>query len=160
MTKNWSDLNVCPACKAKLSASNISRVGVSFYDDGHLMENRAGINVPICNHCKQAYDDGNLALRLTPDSELVIKTPGMLEVVSSTFSLVPYVRCACCGKEPHEIVEYQAMVEEEPEYYESAVQAVIVNEGTYNPYTGGFYCTSCYIKKGMPTGVCNEVYKG
>lgn len=70
------------------------------------------------------------------------------------------VRCACCGKEAHELLEYQAMVEAEPEYYKSEAQAVIENEGTYNHFTGAFYCTSCYIKKGMPIGICKEVYKG
>lgn len=69
------------------------------------------------------------------------------------------VRCACCGKEPHELLEYQAIIEEESEYYESEAQAVIKNEGTYNRFTGAFYCTSCYIKKGMPIGVCKEIYK-
>ena len=60
------------------------------------------------------------------------------------------MRCKCCGKKPSEIKEYIVYSAEEeltPEEF------VVQNEGTYNPKTGLFYCTSCYIKLGMPSGV-------
>ena len=58
-------------------------------------------------------------------------------------------RCKGCGKSPEEILEYTDMADEmgcTPE------QAVRRNEGTFNPSTGLFWCTSCYIKAGMPLG--------
>lgn len=61
------------------------------------------------------------------------------------------VKCKCCGKKPEELQEYVTLAKEEG--YESAEQAVKREEGTYNPSTGAFYCTSCYIKIGMPSGI-------
>lgn len=57
--------------------------------------------------------------------------------------------CKGCGKRPSEIAEYVNLGEL---YCCSPADAVIDNEGTYNPKTGQFYCTSCYIKAGMPLG--------
>lgn len=57
--------------------------------------------------------------------------------------------CKRCGKEPHLIEEYVSAAEElgvTPEEY------VINEEGTYNKRSKKFYCTSCYIKAGMPQG--------
>ena len=63
------------------------------------------------------------------------------------------IECKCkgCGRKPHEINEYKEMVE--CGEYETAEQAVRCNEGTYNPSTGAFYCTICYVKAGMPMGM-------
>lgn len=58
-------------------------------------------------------------------------------------------RCAKCGKSPEEITEYViASIEEDmtPSDY------VKSEEGTYNPKNGHFYCTSCYVRLGMPLG--------
>lgn len=58
-------------------------------------------------------------------------------------------RCKRCLKEPHQIQEYIDLAEEiecTPE------QAVIAEEGTYNPKSKLFYCTRCYIQAGMPLG--------
>ena len=60
------------------------------------------------------------------------------------------IKCKCCGKKPSEISEYVEMVEDGD--YKTADEAVIDDEGTYNSQTGLFYCTSCYIKIGMPNG--------
>lgn len=60
------------------------------------------------------------------------------------------VKCKGCGKKPEELKEYVTLAKENG--YESAEQAVKREEGTYNPSTGQFYCTSCYIKAGMPLG--------
>lgn len=57
--------------------------------------------------------------------------------------------CKVCGKEPHEIREYIKYGEAEELTPEKFVRQ---NEGTYNPATGKFYCTSCYIAIGMPLG--------
>ena len=60
------------------------------------------------------------------------------------------VKCKCCGQRPEEIIEYIVEADEEgitPEQY------VVENEGTFNPKTGRFYCTSCYVKVGLPYGV-------
>lgn len=59
------------------------------------------------------------------------------------------VKCKICGKRPSEILEYISAAKDEdmtPENY------VVQEEGTYNPQTGFFYCTSCYIKIGEPLG--------
>jgi hypothetical protein len=59
------------------------------------------------------------------------------------------IKCKVCGKRPSEISEYIDAGEIEdmtPEDF------VIENEGTYNPETGKFYCTGCYIKIGEPLG--------
>jgi hypothetical protein len=53
--------------------------------------------------------------------------------------------CIGCGKHPDELPEYQEDDELTPDEY------CIQEEGTYNPRTGHFACTSCYIKMGMPT---------
>ena len=57
--------------------------------------------------------------------------------------------CKVCGKAPEEIDEYIDMgndAEMTPEEF------VRQEEGTFNPETGMFYCTECYIKIGMPLG--------
>ena len=61
------------------------------------------------------------------------------------------IKCVGCNKKPSEISEYVDMVEAGE--YKTANDAVRNNEGTYNPSNGHFYCTSCYIKKGMPLGI-------
>lgn len=57
------------------------------------------------------------------------------------------VMCACCGKQPKDILEYQ--ISYEAEGFESA-EAMAMEDGTYNSKTNLFVCTDCYIKKGMP----------
>ena len=59
------------------------------------------------------------------------------------------IACIGCGRTPDEIPEYIAMAEYEDM---SPEECVIHNEGTYNPRTGSFYCTKCYIGIGMPAG--------
>ena len=59
------------------------------------------------------------------------------------------IKCKICGKQPYEISEYVSAAKVEnmaPEDF------VIQEEGTYNPETDLFYCTSCYCKIGMPLG--------
>lgn len=60
------------------------------------------------------------------------------------------VRCKICGKKPEELKEYVTLAKENG--YDSAEQAVMCEEGTFNRATGKFYCTSCYIEIGMPLG--------
>lgn len=59
------------------------------------------------------------------------------------------MKCTGCGKRPHELTEYYELAVSEglagPE------EAVIREEGTYDPVTGNFCCTDCYIRIGMPT---------
>lgn len=59
------------------------------------------------------------------------------------------MRCKVCGKKPDEIDEYIDMARQEETTPELFVKT---EEGTYNRETGKFYCTSCYIKIGMPLG--------
>lgn len=61
-----------------------------------------------------------------------------------------YCRCKGCGKTPEELQEYKELAEVNG--YESAEQAVRMEEGTFDPSTGLFYCTACYVKAGMPLG--------
>jgi len=60
------------------------------------------------------------------------------------------MKCKVCKKQPHAISEYVDLAGMEG--YVSAEEAVRREEGTYNPATDLFYCTSCYIKIGMPLG--------
>jgi len=62
------------------------------------------------------------------------------------------MRCKVCGREPHEIPEYIDAVAEEPDEFSDEEDYVRQEEGTYNPLTGFFYCTECYIRIGMPLG--------
>ena len=57
------------------------------------------------------------------------------------------MKCAVCGKEPNEILEYRLQAEEEGITSEQFVQE---EEGTYDYSTGYFVCTDCYTKIGMP----------
>lgn len=62
----------------------------------------------------------------------------------------PKPTCAVCGKSPEQIDEYVEFAAEEG--YPTATAFLIDNEGTYNPENQLFYCTSDYIKIGMPLG--------
>lgn len=56
--------------------------------------------------------------------------------------------CIGCGKTPAELPEYISMAEVEETTPE---QAMIENEGTFDRFERDrFYCTTCYIKAGMP----------
>jgi hypothetical protein len=59
------------------------------------------------------------------------------------------VKCKVCGKQPNEISEYKTQAKV---YKITPEEYVRQEEGTYNLKTGLFYCTSCYIKIGMPRG--------
>lgn len=63
------------------------------------------------------------------------------------------IRCNGCKKHPNDIDEYTYLAELEG--YSSNVEFVKREEGTYNRYNGHFWCTSCYIKAGMPLGVAS-----
>jgi len=57
-------------------------------------------------------------------------------------------RCIGCARSPEDIPEYVAAAQAEgmtPSDY------VAEEEGTYNPRTGLFACTECYLRMGMPT---------
>lgn len=62
------------------------------------------------------------------------------------------IKCKICERKPDQIAEYVNLAREEPEYFDSPEHFVRKEEGTYNPKTGLFYCTNCYIKIGMPPG--------
>lgn len=56
--------------------------------------------------------------------------------------------CRGCNQTPGKLSEY---VEVANDAGMSPDEYVIKEEGTYNPETGGFLCTDCYIKAGMPS---------
>lgn len=57
--------------------------------------------------------------------------------------------CKNCGRTPDKIEEYLFAAKE----YDMTPEEYIPSfEGTYNERTKKFYCTSCYIKVGMPLG--------
>ena len=58
-------------------------------------------------------------------------------------------KCKGCGKHPNEIGEYIHLAKE---MNMTPDQVVHSEEGTFNPRTGLFYCTMCYVKAGMPLG--------
>lgn len=60
------------------------------------------------------------------------------------------LKCKLCGKKPCEISEYRSGAFSDGI---TADEYVIKEEGTLNKNTGKFYCTSCYVKLGMPSGI-------
>lgn len=65
------------------------------------------------------------------------------------FQSLDYVHCKGCGKTPDAIPEYVVACRD---YGCTPTEYVQRGEGTYNPKTGQFWCTECYIKVGMPLG--------
>lgn len=61
--------------------------------------------------------------------------------------------CPICGKLASECIPVQVWKGDQG--YDSA-SAMARNDGTYNPYENVFYCTSCYVKIGMPLGVAHK----
>lgn len=62
--------------------------------------------------------------------------------------------CINCGKAPHALDEYvEACSDENDGRGLTPAEYVRVEEGTYNPRNGHFYCTPCYCDVGMPLGV-------
>ena len=63
--------------------------------------------------------------------------------------------CVGCGRHPSEIQEYDFIMREfrEEGDYPNWEAVMDLSDGTYNPKTKHFYCTDCYVKAGMPTGV-------
>ena len=59
-------------------------------------------------------------------------------------------RCRGCGLSPDQIEEYVDTASEDDM---CPNEWAIENEGTYNPATGMFWCTECYINRGQPLGV-------
>lgn len=57
------------------------------------------------------------------------------------------MNCFRCGKKPSEIDEYVEAAMDEGISPERYVQR---EEGTFNPKSGQFCCTDCYIEIGMP----------
>ena len=63
---------------------------------------------------------------------------------------VPFhIHCRGCGLTPDELPEYVELARVDD--YASAEEAVR-SDGTFNWDTGRFWCTTCYIKAGMPLG--------
>ena len=65
---------------------------------------------------------------------------------------MPSPTCFACGKSPAQILEYVGA--SDPENYGYRISPddyVRREEGTYNPQTNRFACTSCYIDAGEPT---------
>lgn len=60
--------------------------------------------------------------------------------------------CRGCTLTPREIDEYVVRYEEEGDYYKSPADLVRRDEGTYNRVTGMFWCSRCYMDRGMPAG--------
>lgn len=55
--------------------------------------------------------------------------------------------CIKCKKEPAELIEYRHSARVEKLTPDEFVRQ---HEGTYNPDSNKFYCTSCYVSVGMP----------
>lgn len=74
---------------------------------------------------------------------------------------MPDPRCRGCGRAPEQIGEYrEAVMADIPETDPGPVEMTWMcrlyverEEGTYNRATGGFWCTACYCRVGMPLGV-------
>jgi len=57
------------------------------------------------------------------------------------------IYCLGCGFRPNDLGEYIVASED---YSCTPEEYVIRKEGTYDPETGTFLCTDCYIKAGTP----------
>ena len=62
----------------------------------------------------------------------------------------PVCICKICKRPARKIDEYVRLALDLS--YASIDECVANEEGTYNPDTGYFYCTECYIKIGQPLG--------
>lgn len=60
--------------------------------------------------------------------------------------------CRGCKLRASEIDEYVLRCQEERGHYKSPADLVRRDEGTYNRATGMFWCSWCYIDRGMPSG--------
>lgn len=62
--------------------------------------------------------------------------------------------CIGCNKSPEELVEYRSVAQADSEGLEVPITAtawMVHNENTYNKFEKNkFYCTTCYVKAGMP----------
>jgi hypothetical protein len=68
---------------------------------------------------------------------------------------LPHI-CVGCGKTADQLQEYKDMANPDSQGYEgysTPDEAVRRNEGTFNRENNHFWCTTCYIKAGMPLGV-------
>lgn len=93
-----------------------------------------------------------------PNSDFNLDLDEYLEEQQRAVHNVPdgAAMCVGCGKAAADIQEYKDMCDpESPGYegYKDADEAVRHNEGTWNRENNHFWCTSCYIKVGMPNGV-------
>lgn len=59
-------------------------------------------------------------------------------------------RCRGCGEAPQDLSEYQSLAETDDPV--AVLSCFLREEGTYNPETGGFWCTACYVRAGQPLG--------
>lgn len=66
------------------------------------------------------------------------------------------MHCLECGLTPEQLTEYIFAARSEETTPE---QFVLENEGTFNPETQKFWCTSCYIKIGMPLGLARDSWR-
>ena len=67
--------------------------------------------------------------------------------------VIERVRCKGCGEIPENLPEYRY---EAFRLNMTPTEYVRREEGTYNPKTGRFYCSRCYIHAGMPLGTADE----
>lgn len=58
------------------------------------------------------------------------------------------MKCAGCHKTPDDIYEYVEATNEEDMTPDEFVAS---QEGTYDPESGNFLCTPCYMSVGMPS---------
>lgn len=66
----------------------------------------------------------------------------------------PQVICFRCKQRPEQIMEYVIAAKEwtwDAGHEVTPTHYVVHEEGTYNPETGHFACTECYIAIGQPT---------
>lgn len=131
-------------------------------DTGYLVYGEAAegelVNVldgpGLCTKCSVFTDDGHL-LPVTAEflcekcfgevAKAFIESP-----IKENRGIFVMVKCKGCKKEPAKIAEYQVAANKEKM---TPTEFVRKYEGTYNVKTGLFWCSSCYIKAGMPLGI-------
>lgn len=73
-----------------------------------------------------------------------------MNLKSNTVKQIGICRCKRCRRAASEIDEYVKLAKDLG--YTDVNDCVKFEEGTYNPNTGYFYCTKCYILAGQPLG--------
>lgn len=141
--------DVCTSCRAVVAwRHNDQDFGAVEANDGEVPELPRASGSERGRGAGRADGDGGAAGQ--PDAvRRVHGRPEDAPVPGGTGEALSWPRCRGCGRRPEQIPEYTSAADEEEI---TAEEYVTREEGTFNPGTGRFWCTECYIEAGMPPG--------